>query len=87
MQGANPCPHRFLKDTERINMESLHTIYELRSGNRLLTIAKSKDSVDIRITKFTRSESIEAINEEEDLNIPISMDTYNALVSEMIKGC
>ena len=68
-------------------MESLHTIYELRSGNRLLTIAKSKDSVDIRITKFTRSESIEAINEEEDLNIPISMDTYNALVSEMIKGC
>lgn len=68
-------------------MESLHTIYELRSGNRLLTITKSKDSVDIRITKFTRSESVDAINEEEDLNIPIAMDTYNALVSEMIKGC
>lgn len=68
-------------------MESLNTIYELRSGNRLLTITKGKDSVDIRITKFTRSESVDAINEEEDLNIPITMDAYNALVSEMIKGC
>lgn len=66
-------------------MESLNTIYRLSSGNRLLTITKSKASVDIRITKFKQKDFEDAI--EEDLNIPITMDTYKSLVSEMSKGC
>ena len=64
------------------NMEFLNTIYRLSSGNRLLTITKSKASVDIRITKFKQENEI-----EEDLNIPITMDIYESLVSEMFKGC
>lgn len=66
-------------------MESLNTIYQLRSCNRLLTITKSKESVDIRITKFKQKDSENEI--EEDLNIPITMDIYESLVSEMFKGC
>ena len=63
-------------------MENLNTIYQLSSGNRLLTITKSKASVDIRITKFKQENEI-----EEDLNIPITIDIYKSLVSEMLKGC
>lgn len=63
-------------------MEIVSTIYEIISGNRHLTITKSKNSVDIRITKYTDKETI-----EEDLNIPISMDAYYRLVNEMAKGC
>ena len=63
-------------------MEIVSTVYEIISGKRHLTIAKGKDSVDIRITKFTDKETI-----EEDLNIPISMDAYYSLVNEMAKGC
>lgn len=66
-------------------MESLNTIYRLSSGNRLLTITKSKASVDIRITKFKQKDFENEI--EEDLNIPITMDIYESLVSEMFKGC
>lgn len=66
-------------------MESLNTIYRLSSGNRLLTITKSKEAVDIRITKFKQKDFENEI--EEDLNIPITMDIYESLVSEMFKGC
>ena len=65
-------------------MENLNTIYQLSSGNRLLTITKSKASVDIRITKFKQKDSENEI--EEELNIPITMDIYKSLVSEMFKG-
>lgn len=70
-------------------MESLNTIIELRESNRLLTITKSKSSVDIRITKFSRKDSANEVDEkiEEDVNIPITMDTYNRLVNEMFKIC
>ena len=61
------------------------TVYEVVSGNRHLTITKSKDSVDIRITKYIHTSKEEII--EEDLNIPISMDAYYSLVNEMAKGC
>ena len=61
------------------------TVYEVVSGNRHLTITKSKDSVDIRITKYIHTSKEEII--EEDLNIPISMDAYCSLVNEMAKGC
>ena len=63
-------------------MEIVSTVHEVVSGNRHLTITKSKNSVDIRITKYTDKEII-----EEDLNIPISMNTYYSLVNEMAKGC
>ena len=63
-------------------MEIVSTVHEVISGNRHLTITKSKNSVDIRITKYTDKEKI-----EEDLNIPISMDAYCFLVNEMAKGC
>ena len=66
-------------------MECLNTIYQLSSGDRLLTITKSKESVDIRITKFDQKDSKNEI--KEDLNIPITIDIYESLVSEMIKGC
>lgn len=66
-------------------MECLNTIYQVRSGNRLLTITKSKKSVDIRIIKFDQKDSENEI--KEDLNIPITMDIYESLVSEMFKGC
>ena len=66
-------------------MESLNTIHQLRSGNRLLTITKSEESVDIRITKFGRKDYENEI--EEDLNIPITIDIYKRLVSEMFKDC
>ena len=66
-------------------MESLNTIHQLSSGNRLLTITKSEESVDIRIVKFGRKEYANEI--EEDLNIPITMDIYKKLVSEMFKDC
>ena len=66
-------------------MEILNTIHELRSGNRLLTITKSNSSVDIRITKYNRKDSVNEI--EEELNIPITMEAYNRLVSEMAKSC
>ena len=65
-------------------MEILNTIHQLRSGNRLLTITKGNSSVDIRITKY-KKDSVDVI--EEDLNIPITMETYNGLVSEMAKSC
>ena len=70
-------------------MESLNTIIELRQDNRLLTITKGKSYVDIRITKFSRKDSADEEDEkiEEDINIPITMDTYNWLVSEMFKSC
>jgi len=63
-------------------VEIVSTVHEVVSGNRHLTITKSKNSVDIRITKYTDKEII-----EEDLNIPISMNTYYSLVNEMAKGC
>lgn len=66
-------------------MECLSTIYQVSSGNRLLTITKGKNSVDIRITKFDQKGSENEITE--DLNIPITMDTYESLVDEMFKGC
>ncbi len=66
-------------------MESLNTIHQLRSDNRLLTITKGEESVDIRITKFRRKDSENEI--EEDLNIPITMNIYKNLVSEMFKNC
>ena len=66
------------------NMECLNTIYQISSGDRLLTITKSKKSVDIRITKFDQKDSENEI--KEDLNIPITMDIYESLVSEMFKG-
>ncbi len=65
-------------------MEIVSTVHEIISGNRHLTITKSKDSVDIRITKYAHTDK-EKI--EEDLNIPISMNTYYSLVNEMIKDC
>lgn len=66
-------------------MEIINTIHQIRSGNRFLTITKSNDSVDIRITKYNQKDPIDMI--EEDLNIPITMETYNRLVSEMAKSC
>lgn len=70
-------------------MESLNTIIELREDNRLLTITKGKSYVDIRITKFSRKDSANEADEkmEEDINIPITMDTYKRLVSEMLRIC
>lgn len=65
-------------------MEIVNTVHNVVAGNRHLTITKGKDSVDIRITKHV------SIGEEiidEDLNIPITMDTYYRLVNEMAKGC
>lgn len=62
-------------------METVITTHELISGNRQLTITKSKYSVDIRITKTDKGVI------EEDLNIPISKDAYYSLVNEMAKGC
>ena len=61
------------------------TTYEVVSGNRQLTITKSKNSVDIRITKYIHTGKEETT--EEDLNIPITMDAYYSLVNEMAKGC
>ena len=66
-------------------METLNTIYQIRSGNRRLTITKSESSVDIRITKFTQNGSTDEI--EEELNIPIAMKTYTKLVDEMSQCC
>lgn len=66
-------------------MEILNTIHQLTSGNRLLTITKSNASVDIRIAKFAQKDSADDI--EEELNIPITMETYNRLVSEMVRSC
>lgn len=66
-------------------MECLSTIYQVSSGNRLLTITKGKGSVDIRITKVDQKDSGNEI--EEELNIPITMDIHKNLVSEMYKGC
>jgi len=66
-------------------MEIVMTTHEVVSGNRRLTITKSKDSVDIRITKYIHTSTEETI--EEDLNIPITMDAYYSLVNEMAKGC
>ena len=40
--------------------------------------------MDIRITKFKQKDSENEI--EEELNIPITMDIYKSLVSEMFKG-
>ena len=71
-------------------METLNTIYYISAGDRQLTITKSKDSVDIRITKFAPIKYIDKMAEkvaEEELNIPITMDTYYRLVNEMSKGC
>ena len=70
-------------------MEILNTIYYISSGNRQLTITKGKDSVDIRITKCHRKDPINVMSEEivEELNIPITMDSYYRLVNEMSKGC
>lgn len=70
-------------------MESLNAIIELREYDRLLTITKGKSSVDIRITKFSLKDSVNEMDEkiEEDVNIPITMDTYNRLVSEMFNIC
>lgn len=65
-------------------MEIVSTVYEVITGKRHLTITKSKNSVDIRITKYAHTDK-EKI--EEDLNIPISMDAYYSLVNEMAKGC
>lgn len=65
-------------------MEFVNTIYQIISGKRHLTITKSNESVDIRITKYAYTDK-EII--EEDLNIPISMDAYYSLVNEMAKGC
>lgn len=66
-------------------MEILNTIHQIRAGNRLLMITKSNASVDIRIIKFIQKDSIDEI--EDELNIPIAMETYNKLVSEMLKSC
>jgi len=66
-------------------METLNTIYQVRAGNRRLTITKSESSVDIRITKFTQNGSADEI--EEELNIPIAMKTYIKLVDEMSQCC
>lgn len=65
-------------------MEIVNTVHHVVSGNRHLTITKGKNSVDIRITKYAHAGK-EII--DEDLNIPISMDTYYSLVNEMAKGC
>ena len=65
-------------------MEIVSTVYEIVSGNRHLTITKTKDSVDIRITKYAHTDK-EII--EEDLNIPITINAYYSLVNEMAKGC
>lgn len=66
-------------------MEILNTIHQIRARNRLLTITKSNDSVDIRIVKFTQEDSVDWI--EDELNIAIAMETYIKLVSEMSKSC
>lgn len=69
-------------------MEILNTVHNLRSGNRHLTITIGEDSVDIRITKYARKDPINAMEEEivvEDLNIPVSLDTYYKLVNVMAK--
>ena len=66
-------------------METLNTIYQVRAGNRRLTITKNESSVDIRITKFTQNGSTDEI--EEELNIPIAMKTYIKLVDEMSQCC
>ncbi len=65
-------------------MEIVYTVHHVVAGNRHLTISKGKESVDIRITKCVHNDE-ETI--EEDLNIPITMDTYYSLVNEMAKGC
>lgn len=62
----------------------ISTIYEIVAGNRHLTITKTKNSVDIRITKYANTERTII---EDDLNIPISIDAYYSLVNEMAKGC
>ena len=66
-------------------MEILNTIHQIRAGNRLLMITKGNTSVDIRITKFTQKDFVDEI--EDELNIPITTETYNNLVSEMFKSC
>lgn len=66
-------------------MEILDTIHQIRTGNRLLTITKSKTAVDIRIAKITQKKSTDEI--EEELNIPITIETYIKLVNEMSKSC
>lgn len=66
-------------------MECFATIYQVSSGNRRLTVTKGKGSVDIRITEFDQKDSENEIKEE--LNIPITIDTYKSLVSEMFTGC
>ena len=66
-------------------METLNTIYQVRAGNRRLTITNSESTVDIRITKFTQNGSADEI--EEELNIPIAMKTYIKLVDEMSQCC
>ena len=65
-------------------MEIVITTHTVISGNRHLTITKSKNSVDIQITKYANTDK-EII--EEDLNIPISMGAYYNLVNEMAKSC
>ena len=66
-------------------MESLSTVIKLRKDNRLLTITKSENSVDIRIAKLSREYSTNEEIEEEYIDIPMTADTYNELVSEMFK--
>ena len=66
-------------------MEILNTTHQIRAGNRLLTITKSDTAVDIRIEKFTREDSFVEI--EDELNIPITMETHIKLVNEMSKSC
>lgn len=71
-------------------METVHTAHILRAGNRQLTITKSENSVDIRITRYHREDPYNVMDEklvEEDLNIPISLETYEKLVHEMRSSC
>lgn len=65
-------------------MEIINTTHQIRAGNRLLTITKANTSVDIRITKFTQKNSVDEI--EDELNIPITIETYAELVNEMFKS-
>lgn len=71
-------------------MEIINTTYSLTSGNRQLTVTKSDNSVDIRITKYARKSDTYITDSEtieEDLNIPVSLDAYYKFVNEMSKSC
>ena len=71
-------------------METVHTAHILRAGNRQLMITKGENSVVIRITKYHREDHYNVMNEklvEEELNIQISLETYEKLVHEMWSSC